>query len=82
MAAAPQAGAAGESAEEEKSEFDVELVAPGDAKIAAIKIVREITGLMKHQAIIGPETENLCSLAEIFRNCSLFLGNDTGIKHY
>ena len=45
MAMAPQAGgAAGESAEEEKSEFDVELVAPGDAKIAAIKIVREITG--------------------------------------
>jgi len=45
MATAPQAGgAAGESAEEEKSEFDVELVAPGDAKIAAIKIVREITG--------------------------------------
>jgi len=45
MAAAPQAGGAvGESAEEEKSEFDVELVAAGDAKIAAIKIVREITG--------------------------------------
>ena len=45
MAMAPQTnGAAGESAEEEKSEFDVELVAPGDAKIAAIKIVREITG--------------------------------------
>jgi len=44
MAAAPQAGGAGESAEEEKTEFDVELVAPGDAKIAAIKIVREITG--------------------------------------
>ena len=45
MAAASQTGgAAGESAEEEKSEFDVELVAPGDAKIAAIKIVKEITG--------------------------------------
>lgn len=45
MAMAPQAGGAtGESDEEEKSEFDVELVAPGDAKIAAIKIVREITG--------------------------------------
>ncbi|MEA1937273.1 MAG: 50S ribosomal protein L7/L12 [Patescibacteria group bacterium] len=44
MAAASQAGAEGESAEEEKTEFDVELVAPGDAKIAAIKIVREITG--------------------------------------
>lgn len=44
MAVAAPAGGAGESAEEEKTEFDVELVAPGDAKIAAIKIVREITG--------------------------------------
>ncbi|MEA2098026.1 MAG: 50S ribosomal protein L7/L12 [Patescibacteria group bacterium] len=44
MAAMPQAGGAGEAEEEEKSEFDVELVAPGDAKIAIIKIVREVTG--------------------------------------
>ena len=44
MAAMPQAGAAGEAGEEEKSDFDVELVAPGDAKIAIIKIVREVTG--------------------------------------
>lgn len=45
MAAMPQAGAAGgETDEEEKSEFDVELVAAGDAKIAVIKIVREVTG--------------------------------------
>lgn len=43
-AASQTGGAAGESTEEEKSEFDVEFVAPGDAKIAAIKIVREITG--------------------------------------
>ncbi|OGI43082.1 MAG: 50S ribosomal protein L7/L12, partial [Candidatus Moranbacteria bacterium RIFOXYD1_FULL_44_9] len=27
-----------------KSEFDIELVAPGDAKINVIKVVREITG--------------------------------------
>lgn len=45
MMAAPQAGGAGEeAAEEEKSEFDVELVAPGDAKIAAIKVIKEATG--------------------------------------
>ncbi len=45
MAAMPAGGAAtGGEAEEEKSEFDVELVAAGDAKIAVIKIVREITG--------------------------------------
>ncbi|MCK4525268.1 MAG: 50S ribosomal protein L7/L12 [Candidatus Andersenbacteria bacterium] len=44
MAAMPQAGAGGEAEAEEKSDFDVELVAPGDAKIAIIKIVREVTG--------------------------------------
>ncbi len=36
-------GEAGEEAEA-KSEFDVELVAPGDSKINVIKAVREITG--------------------------------------
>lgn len=31
--------------EEEKTEFDVILTAPGDAKLNVIKVVREITGL-------------------------------------
>ena len=44
MAAVPQGGAVGESKAEEKSDFDVELVAAGDAKIAIIKIVREVSG--------------------------------------
>lgn len=40
------AGAAAAPAEEEKTEFDVILAAvPADKKIAAIKAVREITGL-------------------------------------
>lgn len=43
MAAAPAAGAEG-GATEEKTEFDVELVAPGDSKISIIKIVKEVTG--------------------------------------
>ena len=43
-AAAPAAGAAGEEAPE-KDSFDVILVAAGGQKIAAIKAVREITGL-------------------------------------
>ncbi len=43
MAAAPAAGAEGGAAEE-KTEFDVELVAPGDSKISIIKIVKEVTG--------------------------------------
>lgn len=44
MAGVPAAGAEAGEAVEEKSEFDIELVAPGDAKINVIKAVREITG--------------------------------------
>ena len=42
VAAAPAAGA---TAAEEKTEFDVVLEGFGDNKIAVIKVVREITGL-------------------------------------
>ena len=41
--AAPAAGAA--VAEEEKTEFDVELTEVGSGKLNVIKVVREITGL-------------------------------------
>lgn len=44
VAAAPAAGA-GAAAAEEKSEFDVVLTSFGDAKMAVIKAVKEITGL-------------------------------------
>lgn len=43
VAAAPAAG--GAAAAEEKSEFDVVLASFGDAKMAVIKAVKEITGL-------------------------------------
>jgi len=42
---AAAAGAAPAAAEEEKTEFDVILTAPGDKKIQVIKVVRELTGL-------------------------------------
>jgi len=43
---APGAGDAGAGAQaEEKTEFDVHLLAPGDKKIQVIKAVRAITGL-------------------------------------
>jgi large subunit ribosomal protein L7/L12 len=45
MMAAGPAGDAGGEAAEEKNEFDVVLLAPGDKKIAVIKEVRAITGL-------------------------------------
>lgn len=47
-AAAPvvAAGAAGEEeVEEEKSSFDVVLIAPGGAKLAIVKLVKQLTGL-------------------------------------
>ena len=46
MAAMPGMGAAGAAAAvEEKTEFDVVLMAAGDKKIQVIKVVREVTGL-------------------------------------
>jgi large subunit ribosomal protein L7/L12 len=48
VAAGPGAapgGAAPAAAEEEKTEFDVILIASGDKKIQVIKVVRELTGL-------------------------------------
>lgn len=42
MAAPAAAGAAAEV--EEKSDFDIELVAAGDSKIGVIKVVKELTG--------------------------------------
>ena len=49
-AAAPaSAGGSGE-AKEEKSEFDVELTAIGDQKIAVIKIVKEVLALGRAEA--------------------------------
>lgn len=44
VAAGPAAGA-GAAAAEEKTEFDVILTGAGANKVAAIKVVREITGL-------------------------------------
>jgi large subunit ribosomal protein L7/L12 len=47
VAAMPGAGgaAAGTAAAEEKTEFDVVLMAAGEKKIQVIKVVRELTGL-------------------------------------
>ncbi|MEA3496114.1 MAG: 50S ribosomal protein L7/L12 [Bacteroidota bacterium] len=47
-AAAPVAvaiGGGGEEAQEEQTEFDVILKAPGGAKLQVVKLVKEITGL-------------------------------------
>ena len=45
MPGAAATGAGGAAAAEEKTEFDVMLMAAGDKKIQVIKVVRELTGL-------------------------------------
>ena len=44
-AAVAVAGGGDAGAAEEKNEFDVVLVAPGGAKLAIVKLVKEVTGL-------------------------------------
>lgn len=44
VAVAAGGGAGGGEAAEEKSEFDVILTAPGGAKLAVVKLVKELTG--------------------------------------
>lgn len=44
-AVAVAAGGAGADAAEEKTDFDVILKAPGSAKLAVVKLVKELTGL-------------------------------------
>lgn len=45
MVAGGGAAAGGEAAVEEKTSFDVILKAPGGAKLAIVKLVKELTGL-------------------------------------
>ena len=45
VVAGPAAGGDGGDAGEEKSEFDVILKSPGGAKLAIVKLVKELTGL-------------------------------------
>jgi large subunit ribosomal protein L7/L12 len=45
VAVAGPAGGGESAAEEEKSEFDVILKAPGGSKLAVVKLVKELTGL-------------------------------------
>jgi len=45
VAAGPATGGAAAPVVEEKTEFDVVLVSPGDKKIQVIKIIRDLTGL-------------------------------------
>lgn len=45
VAAGPATGGPAAPVEDEKTEFDVVLVSPGDKKIQVIKVIRDVTGL-------------------------------------
>jgi len=45
VVAGPAAGGGGEAAAEEQTEFDVIIKAPGQSKLAVVKLVKELTSL-------------------------------------
>jgi len=60
------------------SEFGVEVVltwGPGERDAAEL-IASETTG-----AVVGPETKSLVELAELYKQCRLFIGCDSGPMH-
>jgi len=50
----------------------------GPGELESVEAIRRE---MKEQSIIGPETESLTQLGELFRNCDLYVGGDTGPTH-
>jgi len=43
--------------------------------------VKAIQKEMKESSILGPQTESLTQLGEVFRRCDLYVGGDTGPMH-
>ena len=44
-------------------------------------MVDEVRARMRRDSMVAPETHSLNQLAEIFRRCSVYIGNDTGPMH-
>ncbi len=44
-------------------------------------MVDEVRARMRRDSIVAPETRSLKQLAEIFRRCRIYIGNDTGPMH-
>jgi lipopolysaccharide heptosyltransferase I len=44
-------------------------------------MVDEVRTRMRRDSMVAPETHSLKQLAEIFRRCSVYIGNDTGPMH-
>jgi lipopolysaccharide heptosyltransferase I len=46
-----------------------------------LESVEAIRGEMKEPSVLGPKTESLTELGELFRRCDLYVGGDTGPMH-
>ena len=46
-----------------------------------LESVESIRKEMTEQSVLGPETETLTQLGELFRHCDLYVGGDTGPMH-
>jgi len=50
----------------------------GPGELASVEAIRQV---MTEQSVLGPETESLTQLGELFKHCDLYLGGDTGPMH-
>jgi len=50
----------------------------GPGELASVEAIRKE---MMEQSVLGPETESLTQLGELFKHCDLYLGGDTGPMH-
>jgi heptosyltransferase-1 len=46
-----------------------------------LELMEEIRGGMTEPSILGPQTESLTQLGEVYRQCDLYIGGDTGPMH-
>jgi ADP-heptose:LPS heptosyltransferase len=50
----------------------------GDGELEWVEGIRKE---MKEPSLLGPKTESLTQLGEVYRNCDLYIGGDTGPMH-
>jgi heptosyltransferase-1 len=50
----------------------------GPEELESVEAIRKE---MTEQSVLGPETESLTQLGELFKHCDLYLGGDTGPMH-
>jgi len=50
----------------------------GDAELKWVEGIRKE---MKESSLLGPKTESLTQLGEVYRHCDLYIGGDTGPMH-